>query len=80
MLKELESAAGRLNISRQAVIKGLLRQALDQHHPAEGARRKAASVPVGDRKRAIGAALPRPHRKRSRRQPRLSAPEAPPRH
>jgi hypothetical protein len=41
MLKELDSAAGELNISRQAVIKTLLRQALDQHYLAEGARRKA---------------------------------------
>ncbi len=41
MLKELDSAAGHLNISRQAVIKSLLRQALDQHYLAGGARRKA---------------------------------------
>jgi len=41
MLQELDSAAGRLNISRQAVIKALLRQALDQHYLAAGARQKA---------------------------------------
>lgn len=41
MLKELDSAAGQLNISRQALIKTLLRQALDQHYLAEGARQKA---------------------------------------
>lgn len=41
MLKELDSAAGQLNVSRQAVIKTLLRQALDQHYLAEGARQKA---------------------------------------
>jgi hypothetical protein len=41
MLKELDSAAGQLNVSRQAVIKTLLRQALDQHYLAVGARRKA---------------------------------------
>jgi hypothetical protein len=41
MLKELDSAASQLNISRQAVIKTLLRQALDQHYLAVGARRKA---------------------------------------
>jgi len=41
MLKELDSAAGQLNVSRQAVIKTLLRQALDQHYLAEGARPKA---------------------------------------
>jgi len=41
MLRELDSAAGELNVSRQAVIKTLLRQALDQHYLAEGARQKA---------------------------------------
>jgi hypothetical protein len=40
MLKELDSAAAQLNISRQAVIKTLLRQALDQHYLATGARQK----------------------------------------
>lgn len=42
MLRELDSAAGQLNVSRQAVIKTLLRQALDQHYLAEGARQKAS--------------------------------------
>jgi hypothetical protein len=32
MLEELENAARELNISRQAVIKTLIRQALDQHY------------------------------------------------
>jgi hypothetical protein len=41
MLKELDSAATQLNVSRQAVIKTLLRQALDHHYLAKGARRKA---------------------------------------
>lgn len=41
MLKELDSAAGHLNVSRQAVIKTLLRQALDQHYLAQNARQKA---------------------------------------
>jgi len=41
MLQELDSAAGQLNISRQAVIKALLRQALDHHYLAEGGRQKA---------------------------------------
>lgn len=41
MLRELDSAAGELNVSRQAVIKTLLRQALDQHYLAEGARQKS---------------------------------------
>src|SRR5271165_5593640 len=34
MLEELEKAAQELNISRQAVIKTLIRQALDQHYMA----------------------------------------------
>ena len=39
MLKELDQAAGELNISRQAVIKTLVREALDRHHLARRARR-----------------------------------------
>jgi len=38
MLEELDEAAKDLNISRQAVIKTLLRQALDQQHLARRAR------------------------------------------
>ncbi len=38
MLKELDRAAQDLNISRQAVIKTLVRQALDQHYLAQRAR------------------------------------------
>jgi hypothetical protein len=38
MLQELENAARELNISRQAVIKTLIRQALDQHYMARGTR------------------------------------------
>lgn len=34
MLHELDAVASELNISRQAVIKSYLRQALDQHHQA----------------------------------------------
>ena len=34
MLEELDNAAKELNISRQAVIKTLIRQALDQHYLA----------------------------------------------
>ena len=34
MLRELDNAAKELNISRQAVIKTLIRQALDQHYLA----------------------------------------------
>jgi len=41
MLDELDSAAKELNISRQAVIKTLIRQALDQHYLAT-ARQPAA--------------------------------------
>ncbi|MGA3189914.1 MAG: ribbon-helix-helix protein, CopG family [Bryobacteraceae bacterium] len=38
MLDELDQAARNLNISRQAVIKTLVRQALDQHYLAQRAR------------------------------------------
>jgi hypothetical protein len=38
MLKELDAAANELNISRQAVIKSLLRHALDQQILARRAR------------------------------------------
>jgi hypothetical protein len=41
MLKELDTAAEELNVSRQAVIKTLIRQALDQHYAA-GTRRSRA--------------------------------------
>lgn len=40
MLEELDRAATELNISRQAVIKTLIRQALDQSYAARG-RNKA---------------------------------------
>lgn len=36
MLEELEDVSSELNISRQAVIKSLLRQALDRHYLARG--------------------------------------------
>ena len=39
MLEELDNAAQELNVSRQAVIKTLVRQALDQHYLAQRARR-----------------------------------------
>ena len=38
MLEELDRAAKELNISRQAVIKTLIRQALDQQYLARGNR------------------------------------------
>jgi metal-responsive CopG/Arc/MetJ family transcriptional regulator len=38
MLGELDKAAQDLNVSRQAVIKTLVRQALDQHYLAQRAR------------------------------------------
>ncbi len=41
MLKELDGAAQELNISRQAVIKTLIRQGLDQRYLARSARRKS---------------------------------------
>jgi Ribbon-helix-helix protein, copG family len=40
MLEELEAAAKELNISRQAVIKTMLRQALDQRQTARSSRRR----------------------------------------
>jgi hypothetical protein len=38
MVQELDDAAQKLNISRQALIKTLVRQALDQHYIAQKAR------------------------------------------
>jgi hypothetical protein len=43
MLEELDRAAQDLNVSRQAVIKTLVRQALDQHYLAKSALRAANS-------------------------------------
>lgn len=40
MLEELDSAAKELNVSRQAVIKTLIRQALDQRQIARTSRRR----------------------------------------
>ena len=42
MLSELDSAAKELNISRQAVIKTLVRQGLDRHYLAKSRARKLA--------------------------------------
>jgi len=39
MLQELDQAATELNVSRQAVIKAFVRQALDQHYLARNARK-----------------------------------------
>lgn len=39
MLKELDDAAEDLNVSRQAVIKLLVRQALNQHYLAQKAKK-----------------------------------------
>ena len=39
MLKELDHEAETLNISRQAIIKTMLREALDRRHIAQQARR-----------------------------------------
>jgi len=41
MLAELDRAARGLNISRQAVIKTLIRYGLDQHYVATGSRRRS---------------------------------------
>ena len=44
MLEELDKAAQELNVSRQTVIESPVRQALDQHYPAQRARlRRPAS-------------------------------------
>ena len=40
MLEELESAARDLNVSRQAVIKTLIRQGLDDRQRARASRRR----------------------------------------
>lgn len=40
MLEELDSAAQELNISRQAVIKTLIREALDRRYVARTARKR----------------------------------------
>lgn len=42
MLEELDRAAKELNISRQALIKTILRQALDRHYMAQRVRRRIA--------------------------------------
>jgi hypothetical protein len=44
LLKELDRAAQELNISRQAVIKTLIRQALDQRNLARSARPRPRQV------------------------------------
>lgn len=44
LLAELDRAAIELNISRQAVIKTLVRQGLDHHYIARNARRSGDSV------------------------------------
>jgi len=44
MLKELDGTAQELNISRQAVIKTLIRQALDQRYLARSARPRSGRV------------------------------------
>ena len=41
MLEELERAAKELNVSRQAVIKTLIRHALDQHYLAKKSHTRA---------------------------------------
>lgn len=43
MLRELDERAAKLNVSRQAVIKTLLRQALDHERPEKpGSKRRAS--------------------------------------
>jgi hypothetical protein len=42
MLRELDEAAKELNISRQAVVKTLIRQGLDRHYLAKSRSRRSA--------------------------------------
>lgn len=42
MLRELDARAARLNVSRQAVIKGLLRQAVDEGQARRPRSKKAS--------------------------------------
>jgi len=51
MLAELDKAAEALNVSRQAVIKTLLRQALDQHYLAAHAA-ESGTKPGGRARKA----------------------------
>jgi len=47
MILELDELAMQLNVSRQAVIKTLVRQGLDQRYLAEQGRREASCSPSG---------------------------------
>ena len=40
MLRELDERAAKMNVSRQAVIKTLLRQAMDQNRPTRPSRKR----------------------------------------
>jgi metal-responsive CopG/Arc/MetJ family transcriptional regulator len=46
MLDELDALADELNVSRQALIKKLVRQALDQHYLAAARRKDLAMTPL----------------------------------
>jgi metal-responsive CopG/Arc/MetJ family transcriptional regulator len=52
MLAELDKAAHELNVSRQAVIKTLLRQALDQHYLAASAATSSTPKRAARKRRA----------------------------
>jgi len=47
MLQELDERAEELNVSRQAVIKTMLRQALDQHYLATGKTISSRDAKIG---------------------------------
>ncbi|MBI3695788.1 MAG: ribbon-helix-helix protein, CopG family [Acidobacteria bacterium] len=49
MLRELDARAARLNVSRQAVIKTLLRQALDEGRERRASSKQAAVQRTGTR-------------------------------
>ena len=66
MLEELDHAAAEMNISRQAVIKSLIRHALDQHYAARSGQPAplAATRRRPERQRESLAGNRSPHSKR----------------
>jgi hypothetical protein len=53
MLKELDDIAKKMNISRQAMIKSYLRQALDQHYLAKQRHGKTMGFPPPGKSRVF---------------------------
>jgi hypothetical protein len=74
MLEELDKVVLDLNVSRQAVIKTLVRQALDQHYVAQDARRRRPHL--DSERQPIGQKIvrgPRPSSAAGRREIRDSS-------